>query len=574
MRIIEVDLPERYLNYGLGNIKMNRLGQVVLLAGKNGSGKSRLIKCVHGLSTHLERHFDPNPNHYNQRIKFENLDRNDKAVRYVPETPMLNSHMGMSKQNLNNSDEQIIMSEGFKNHYQFSYAYIQTLQNKWVEATRDNSAISDENKKLAINQYETLKGSISEILGTHLERNINGDILLFGKEVHNMNLSQGQSTLLQYCLALHAQNTTLNRSILFMDEPENHLHPSVLISTIDTLLEKNPDGQIWIATHSLPLLSHFDPNCIWYVEDGTVSYAGNKPERVLESLLGNEEQQGKLRDFISLPSIMALNRHAYECLLPPAVLNTDRYDPQTLQIGQFIKEKIKQKGKVKILDYGAGKGRLLANYIENNNENVEELKQQLDYIAFDEYNNDKKDCENIISNLYGNAELRYFNKHEDLLSHHNNGEFDVVVMCNVLHEVDIHNWVSLFKADGKITSLLSNDGYLLLVEDQEMPVGEKAYQKGFIVFNTPELKVLFEISGSMKCEKAYDGRLTAHTISKSELSNVSRQSIVNAIKSLKQKAIDKIKEIRESDTTYKNGKKHGFWVEQLANCELILIELE
>jgi ABC-type lipoprotein export system ATPase subunit len=44
MKITEVDMPEvKGLPDGLGNIKMERLGSIVLIAGKNGSGKTRLL---------------------------------------------------------------------------------------------------------------------------------------------------------------------------------------------------------------------------------------------------------------------------------------------------------------------------------------------------------------------------------------------------------------------------------------------------------------------------------------------------------------------------------------------------
>ncbi|WP_374759976.1 AAA family ATPase [Acidithiobacillus thiooxidans] len=63
-----------------------------------------------------------------------------------------------------------------------------------------------------------------------------------------------------------------------MDEPENHLHPSAVIDLLDAIKEQNPHGQIWIATHSIPLLSHYDEGSIWYVDEGSISFAGRKPE--------------------------------------------------------------------------------------------------------------------------------------------------------------------------------------------------------------------------------------------------------------------------------------------------------
>jgi chemotaxis methyl-accepting protein methylase len=81
-----------------------------------------------------------------------------------------------------------------------------------------------------------------------------------------------------------------------------------------------------------------------------------------------------------------------------------------------------------------------------------------------------------------NSEKKYYNEYTKLISDHAEGTFDVIIMCNVLHEIDTKDWLKLFRKDGLISSLLSKKGLLLLVEDQQIPTGEKAYQKGFFSF--------------------------------------------------------------------------------------------
>lgn len=46
MRITSIDFDANEQDLGLEEIKMNRLGQIVLLAGPNGAGKSRLLRLV------------------------------------------------------------------------------------------------------------------------------------------------------------------------------------------------------------------------------------------------------------------------------------------------------------------------------------------------------------------------------------------------------------------------------------------------------------------------------------------------------------------------------------------------
>jgi energy-coupling factor transporter ATP-binding protein EcfA2 len=50
--IVEVDLTDEREREGLGPIRMNRLGRIVLLAGPNGSGKTRLLRRINALMPH------------------------------------------------------------------------------------------------------------------------------------------------------------------------------------------------------------------------------------------------------------------------------------------------------------------------------------------------------------------------------------------------------------------------------------------------------------------------------------------------------------------------------------------
>jgi len=150
-------------------------------------------------------------------------------------------------------------------------------------------------------------------------------------------------------------------------------------------------------------------------------------------------------------------------------------------------------------------------------------------------------------------------------------------MCNVLHEIEPSKWLNLFSNDGEIPKVLNQRGILLLVEDQEMQIGEKAYQKGFIVLNTPELKELFNISEADKdfgfSDARGDGRLIAHRINKNYLIRITPESRIKCLKQLHSIAKDKILAIRNEEVKYKNGKKHGFWIQQYANTGLVLDEL-
>jgi len=638
MRITEVSIPKEFIDNGVADINMRKLGNVVLIAGKNGSGKTRILNKVHqalaakpnklaikqngdGRKAYLEaiNNEERNIKSYessstqemninqinsikqalltsqnnlsNFKNHLENVDRvlNWNLVKtdyisdmytivpFVPKSDELKDPNSFTKNQILVQSNNVT-NIGIASLTAGTLAKIQVTQERWFNATHQHSSLSSEEKEKTVKDYELLKSMLKIFLDTDLSRNSDGEATIFGFPLGKANLSEGQKILIQLCIAIYSQEANLKDLILFLDEPENHLHPSVIIETLDRLLDCVPNGQIWISTHSIPLLAHFDPNFIWYVEDNKISFAGNIPEKVLHSLLGDEGEISKLQDFINLPCQYALNQYAYECLFQPVAVVTGNNDPQTIQINKELASIINTE-KIKILDYGAGKGRLLSSLFESFKYDIEVANKSFDYIAFDKYDIDKADCEKAIEAVYAKFKGYYFNEMQKLLTEHDTNSFDVVIMCNVLHEIDPKDWIELFKENGTVTKLLKDKGVVLIIEDNQMPIGEKAYQKGFIVLDTPQIKQLFDINntnseGFSFSDAKNDGRLKAHRIPKKFLSNITSQTRINSLNSLKAIAQEKILKVRTESMSYKNGKIHAFWVQQFANTSLALTELE
>lgn len=637
MKITKVNIPKSpEANDGLDDIIMDRLESIVLLAGKNGSGKTRIIEKLHSTlkskpqktkidqvrqllendylslegnhselleirrqlsiaaNLDIERQLKSQIAMYEQTIsridkniserepiqnwnliETSELSDNYNTLKFVPKKLILSNSDSYTKNQL--KDNASRKDLGMDYLPQSTFATIQYVQNRWFEATHQNSSINTDEKTKSIRDYNKLKENIQIFLNTTLDRSTDGDATLFGFPLGDAKLSDGQKILIQFCIALYNQQVSIHDFILFLDEPENHLHPAAIIETIDRIRDCIPNGQIWIATHSINLLAHFDPSSIWFVENGKVSHAGKIPEKVLESLVGSEEEIAHLRDFISLPAEYAISRYAFECLLPPDVVITNSTDPQSLQIRTAL-QKLANERPLRILDYGAGKGRTLSNIFDQDQTNGEDLTQRLDYIAFDEFDPDKEECQLVIEKVYGSFEDRYFTKMHDLLSKHDKKSFDVIIMCNVLHEIPHENWIKLFREGGELSQLLSDDGVLLLVEDCQLPKGEKAHKQGFLILDTVELKDLFNISTSdtdfIFSDQRGDGRLKAHLIPKNCLTRITADSKVNALKSLSDRAKKEVEHLRaESKPNYKTGNLHGFWIQQFANAELCLQEL-
>ena len=136
-----------------------------------------------------------------------------------------------------------------------------------------------------------------------------------------------------------------------------------------------------------------------------------------------------------------------------------------------------------------------------------------------------------------------------------------------------------------IKSLLKDDGYLLFVEDCQIPIGELPVENGFVVLNTEQLEKLFkttrehflisDYSTLPGVKKGYEqNRLMAHLIPKSIIEKVDETSIMDALDNVKDVALNKIKKIRDmtknvsKDDLYALGHKHAFWLQQYANASL------
>lgn len=612
---------------GLKPFKMSKLGDVVLLAGKNGSGKSRILRLVSTMTEktgellqqqgRLERDrknlvqsnadleiflksIDGNESRQYQidnakdqmrrnNFQLHEIDlkinqpstvqfdcdnfKQAKVVNYVPTKIDLVDGQQLSPANLKQKAE-LAKNLGCTHLNESAEALIQVVYNRYWNTTHQDYLGEQSKKDAAVADMNRLQEIISLFLGSPLERDEDGAVTIFGKTISHAGLSDGQKILLQLCVAIYAQGANLSDYILVMDEPENHLHPSAVIEMIDKIRELNPEGQIWIATHSIALLSHFDPSYIWYVKDGSVSYSGRKPEQVLKGLLGNEENMRHLHSFINLPDEFALSRFAFECLLPPSVVESNSSDPQFCQFKKIL-ENIWANGKDKIslLDYGAGKGRMIANLSDTKDVD----SKMLDYVAYDESSYNKDVCISSINTFYSDSGNRYFNEIDDLFASRQEKSFDIVLMCNVLHEIPHDKWISLFS---QLQKLLKDDGFLLLIEDCKIPIGELPHQKGFLVLRSDHLRVLFDIPVVESSFVAYDarpdtepGRLMAHLIPAKYLNMVTNESMKKAFDGLCKTSLASIKLIRSQEHSYKNGLEHAFWVQQLANATLCLDEM-
>lgn len=638
MKITEVHFRKNELNscginLGLDSeIHLQKLGRTVVLAGPNGAGKSRFLRAIMQMDQYRRDdpetirteissfenslvHFrnclnNPNEAPHHERYKKEILTyesyiatktsalRRWEMISSSPKEKIINPVAFVPKETALHSPEELTSSRIRNSSTEFrnlgmgdakikAPAYIKHVLQTAFNAKVPDSHINESNREEARKNGEELSEILKKILGDSSDPHytLDSQISIFGRTDYADTLSDGQKILLQMGAALHAQGVKLNEALLFLDEPENHLHPAALIEVVSKLENALTDGQIWIATHSVPLIAHLaydDPACLWFVHEGEIKHAGRKPELVLEGLLGKEDGTERLRQFTQLPMQLAANRFLAECLLPPGTVGPDAADPQTNQIRKIIKDLAEKKGgkPLRVLDYGAGQGRLLSAFQTAGVSCVD----WLDYFAFDAYPDDKERCQATIAQAYSGktTQNRYFNSMSSLSTECDAGSFDLIVMCNVLHEIDPDEWLDCLGKNSVLKKLLINDGFLLIVEDYGMPTGENAHRHGFILLNEAELKCLFEIKEKdhidlkyLKSDARNDdpkkmGRLKAHLIRAELLSRISDESRLNAITELKRNSERTIKQLRLENPDSKKGQIYALAAQLYANASIWL----
>jgi energy-coupling factor transporter ATP-binding protein EcfA2 len=555
-------------------LNMPGLGQVVLLAGPNGGGKSRLLRMLPKLVT---SHLNPEDRKnklkeqadleedirtwrnrlqelraaasgatagdlqsaqdalvQNQRTLETLLNRIQmtevvevspghppSVVEFVPQVASLVSPAEAPDKDVDDRAGRMT-HPGSHDAHANAPAYLRGVLRAATLAQGNRLPAADAEK--ALQRERALLDLMKLLLGAKVVPGLSTSLNLRieGVDLPLESLSPGQQVLFQFACMLHAQGASLANCVVVMDEPENHLHPKVMLEVVDRIVSSLGAGQLWIATHSVPLVAHLasrDASCLWLVEDGKVKSAKRAPADVLYSLMGGPDATGRLREFLRLPEHYATLRFLAQCLEPPGVVGADIKDPQTNQIRTIVRRRAEGLSRsLRLLDFGAGKARLLRTLAEG----PDDPKAWLDYYAFDIDTANERERREELIRVYGDVGRRSLDSRAIHAAAIDDASVDIVVLCNVLHEIDPDEWRSYFGEKGLLTRVLHPDGHLLIVEDYGIPIGERAHKYGFLLLDEQELVTLFGIKSddldnqrfvrSTPDDPRFKDRLVAHLV--------------------------------------------------------------
>ncbi|WIG95515.1 AAA family ATPase [Myxococcus sp. SDU36] len=623
-------IPELATQRGLVGGSLDRLGKVVILAGPNGSGKSRYLQLIQSIVQYNQRGAATNisrsqNNASHLAFRLENTKDEERQLSIQQELSELESKIKESKQTLelhqktifsppytyappstvvldypaansvatdarNMSPAQLKTSAGstitpgltfaFAGMHAYCTHVAQSMYHARHPMMAGSNAVIQQQQ-----DADTFNRIVQSLLGGKLDFTLDEtEVLPTFRErpLVIRELSTGERILLAWAISLHRQQRALSNAIVFIDEPESHLHHDACIRALSKLRDEvlGPDGQIWLATHSVPLLAWGGLDAVHFVKDGSIRFAGNTVTSVVESLLGGKDGKDRLSTFLADADEIAFMEFAVQCILPAGVADAKTGDKQQVQFTEVLNQRLASNQHVRILDYSAGKGRFASALRERfaNTTGNEALRERLNYFAYNDprfIEPDEKDaCKARVAALEqpGPIEEYYWESMAQLQATHRH-EIDIIVLCNVLHEIEPDDWIRTFR---DIDELLAPDGVLVVMEDLLPPVGELPNKRGYLLLDEFGLGLLFDAPKSVKVLQKRENRLLAAAIPKALLSRVTPETRSSALEHLMSFSRERVEQIRaevSNSPSHRLGREHAHYAMLYTNASIALTSL-
>src|SRR5262249_46320725 len=117
-------------------------------------------------------------------------------------------------------------------------------------------------------------------------------------------------------------------------------------------------GQVWLATHSIPVVAYGGMDSVYLIKDNGATYARNRIDEVMTSLLGGMGGRENLQNMLADADKIGMSRFLAECFIDPTPVDTAPSDPQKTMLLEILSKTRKLERATRLLDYGAGRGRL------------------------------------------------------------------------------------------------------------------------------------------------------------------------------------------------------------------------
>jgi predicted ATPase len=329
---------------------------------------------------------------------------------------------------------------------------------------------------------------------------IRPDDSTFSLRVPFATLSDGELNALLFLYDLVNQTTRKHTPVLFLiDEIENHLHPALVIrfmAAIQRLLP--PFAMLLATTHSPQVIASVPPRSrVLMMHSAEVASSKSRNQlrvssddagasRLLYELYGAESgtaANGFLQDLTAATAGEVLAYAQANLMDAHAFAGSAPADPQRTFLAGLIHSRNATKDSLRILDVGAGQGRLICGLRTDLDASVC-LPIQLDCVE-----PSPKYREILAGLAVGNqGAVRIGTVFSSASDIPHDKAYDLVLLHNVVHEIAP---ASLHETLDVILARLSEGGIISVLEQAVLPQGEKRY----FVFQATALQRMFEEVG-------------------------------------------------------------------------------
>ncbi len=273
---------------------------------------NKLVSPVHKNIRQLSNRYIKVVDNDALKIIKENVNRNDG---FSFEEILNNKHIGNQTQQ-GNKAKRVLLNEFTEFNTQSTINYLTNLTNEiaidefnlYLKNRETPEFVNPEiKKKKSYQLFSIFQENVKKFLGKDfsyqqtVQGNTVNSTLHFDNQPFNLNFfSPGQKTLFAYAILFFFlevnSKTNIRDSIILLDEPEKHLHPEAQIALVDALKSIVANsGQLWIATHSVHILSHLEYDEILMVKDSKIiPPSRTTPGESFNDLMGLENHIAEL----------------------------------------------------------------------------------------------------------------------------------------------------------------------------------------------------------------------------------------------------------------------------------------